>query len=391
MRVDARAIDDVAPCRMLAVDRRRERRDRVLLRRAALGQRLTAVQHRLELLREEIVGRVGFEVERDHRAFEHGAARRRAVEQQAIAVDGDRLFPDVSKLRDQCRVAGVLLRRPQAARERLDVAHGSRREFPVVVNGKLDRGRLRMVPRRTERLHQHGLPQSAQAPAIECRHDTRDVVLARLEPARTDQPRDVALLKLLHLGSESGFVRFALLRHGLCVRPQPRFGEIGQLGRGLLRGERNGRQRTPRLQHRRTHQCAFHHDERKPRPQMVVGVRLRRCEQPREIGRIEVDDREIVGLEVGDVRLGIGADHEPRIDADDVGRPVEREVHIARDRGNGIAILLRLQRKTDAYLRTRRERGSGRIGVAVRARKSAPRPGHESIRDAHATSASSAT
>ena len=147
------------------------------------------------------------------------------------------------------------------------------------------------------------------------------------------------------------------------MRPQRRFREVGQLRLHLRCGQADRRQRPAGAQRGRRDLRALDDDEHEPRAQMAGGVGARRREQPRKVGRIEVDDREVVGLEVGDVRPRVGAHDQALIDADHVGRAVEREVDVAGHGGGRVAVLLGLQRQADRDARPRRERAARGIGV----------------------------
>ena len=75
--------------------------------------------------------------------------------------------------------------------------------------------------------------------------------------------------------------------------------------------------------------AAVHHDQHQPGPQRLVGVGPGGREHPRKIGWIKINNREVVGLEVGDSGLGVGAHHQAWVDADHVARCVKREVNVA--------------------------------------------------------------
>ena len=69
------------------------------------------------------------------------------------------------------------------------------------------------------------------------------------------------------------------------------------------------------------------HHQRDPRPQpQLVAGRRGRCVPPREVLVVEVDRRQVVRLEVGDPVARLSPDHDPAVDADQVARPVERDV-----------------------------------------------------------------
>ena len=137
---------------------------------------------------------------------------------------------------------------------------------------------------------------------------------------------------------------------------------------------------------------AVDHHQHQPGAQMIARSAIAGRQQPGKIRRVEIDDRQIIRLEVGDVGLGVGAHHQARVDADDVARPVQAQVDVARYGGCRVAVLLGLQGQADGDLGLRLQRGVGAVRVLVRARKSAPCPGHETIGNAHAVnSAISAT
>ena len=75
----------------------------------------------------------------------------RAVEQQVIAVDPDVALADLPQLLQQHRVAAVLRRRAQPARQRLDVAHRAGGERPRKVDRQFDVVRRLLRPRRLQR------------------------------------------------------------------------------------------------------------------------------------------------------------------------------------------------------------------------------------------------
>ena len=392
---DLVVIDRVPLGRIFAIDRRRECRHGVRLGRALIGQILPAVEHGLQILRVQgmRVRCIGLEIQRHHRTFEHGLVRCHTVEQEMIAVDCHRADADVLQLAEQGLIAGIARRRSEPPRQGFDIAHRASRELPVKVHGQFGVCRLRMIPGRRQGRILQGLAQAPQASRIERRHHAGNVVVARFQAARADQARDVALGILLEFGGQIrallGEVRGTLAscrdrRHCLRVCPQPGFIEVGQFACRLCSGQRNRGQRLAGLD---AGQCARHraidHHQHQPGAQMLIRIGFRWCQQPGKIRRIEINDRQIVRLEIGGVGFGIGAHHQALIDADDVARPVQGQVQIARHRGCGVAILLGLQGEADGHLGAHCKRGVGGVIVLVRACEASAGPGGEAVGDAH--------
>ena len=236
-----RGVHGVTLGRMLAVDRRTQRRHIVGQLGAGGARRLTAVEHRLQPAGKRGVGRRRLEVERDHRAFEDRLVRLFAVEQEMVGVHRDILFADAFQAGDERVIARVLLRRPETPRQHFDVADRTGRELPVKVDGQFDGAAV--APGRAEIGGGERLAEAAEPSAFGGGHHAGDVVVTRLEPARAHQPRDVARRLRLQLLRQSRLRRVrddaarrdfgvgsADLRDRLRMRPQPRLVEVRQLG-----------------------------------------------------------------------------------------------------------------------------------------------------------------
>ena len=175
------------------------------------------------------------------------------------------------------------------------------------------------------------------------------------------------------------------------MRPQPRLAEIRQLGGTARRRDSIDGSGCPGFNAggariARSITTSTSHGRRRLLASACAGV-----SSHGKSGGSKSIDRQVVRLEVGDVRLRLGADDEARVDADDVGGPVEREVDIAGHRGRGVAVLLGLQRQPDCDTRTRRQRRRRRHRDCDARAPGRGAPRDEAIGDAHAISASSTT
>ncbi len=202
--VDHLRVDGVPLGGKFAVDGRCQRRHLVAVlgdisRRHAIG---SAVQDARQSGRHGArrVGQHRIEFPRHHRTFEHGLVRRRTVEQKMIAVDERIAQSDVAEFVEKRLVAGELLRRAQAPRQRFDVAHRPGREGPRVIDRQFDVAPLGQRPRDAERGVGHRLAESTLATAFGCRNHAGHIGGFGLEPPRTDQARNIRRWRPLHLG-----------------------------------------------------------------------------------------------------------------------------------------------------------------------------------------------
>ena len=177
------------------------------------------------------------------------------------------------------------------------------------------------------------LAKPAQTSAVGGGHHAGDVVLAGLQAPRADQSRDIAFGVRIQLAGQGRAIGRCHLRHCLRMRPQPGLVQIRQLDRGVgaVLSAIDGSGRPP-IRTGRRRLGALDHDQHQPGPQVIGAVGVRRREQPGKVGRVEIDDRQVVRLEVRDVGLRIGADHQPGVDSDDVGGTVERRNRRCRTR-----------------------------------------------------------
>ena len=223
--------------------------------------------------------------------------------------------------------------RLQATRQRLEVARRAGGELPVEVDRQPHVAGRRRLPRGPERGVRRRRPaEAAQHAGVEGRHETRGVALVR---ARAGAARRCATRSSTGWPrSSAGEVDGAGLASAPARAPRPttRRGRAARVRRPP-RARRMHRQRAPGLDARRVDQRQVDDDQHAPRAEPVVRAARRRREQPREVGRVELDEWEVVGLDVGAAGTRIGADDEARVDADDVARPVQRQVE-ARARGS---------------------------------------------------------
>ena len=110
------------------------------------------------------------------------------------------------------------------------------------------------------------------------------------------------------------------------MRPRPRLAEVRQFGGNVGRLDANrGQQRA--LGHARQPGLGdVEYNQHEPRTQSAVTLRLGGRQHPYEFGRIEVDDRKVVRLEVARLRLRIGAHDEAGVDADHIARAVQAQL-----------------------------------------------------------------
>ena len=170
----------------------------------------------------------------------------------------------------------------------------------------------------------------------------------------------------------------ARLLEDLPVGPRPRVGEVGQLAAGVGRRRRSSSTGSgaPGCSETVTPVGLLDDDEHAPRAQPVA-VAFAGREHPREVGRVEVDRHEVVGLEVGGAGGGIGAQHDAAVDAGDVTRSVQRHRRRRRARRRR-----RVARRTSAAPAAR---ASGPSGVVDAVGEPAPRPRQEAVRPARVT------
>ena len=278
------AFDGVTFRRVLAVDRRASV-GTCVGRRGAVGHASsTAVQHLLQLARIAAAGAAGLEAERHHRAFEHGLTRCQAVEQQMIAVDEHR----------SARRCDAAARATPYRRRIAPVCAGGVRASRCRRPGRSRRSssgrpavrclRRPQRPRGAECVARHGLAEPAQTPAVGRRYDAGDIVGARLETSRTDEPRDVALGRALHLGRQ-GLRRARARRIDCdtaceCAHSHDSSRSGSSVATSLRSGDRG--QRPARAKRRRLDLCTLDNHEHEPRAQVAVRVRVCRRQQPRE-------------------------------------------------------------------------------------------------------------
>ncbi len=203
--------------------------------------------------------------------------------------------------------------RRELAHQRLEVpgVAGAEGE-PVVDRQPQGRGRLRGPGRIGGVQAAHVRAEAGLAADLESGDEERRVGGLGVEPPRAQ-----------HTGDGRGRIRRdrgaeVTVPADLGVRPVPRVTE------GLQRRHRLNVDHRERVGHdiRRGELPVLQRDEGDEGPQ-PVGVGQRRGEQPREVGVVELDAREVVRFEVHRPVAGLGPDHMPGIDADHVARPVQ--------------------------------------------------------------------
>ena len=160
------------------------------------------------------------------------------------------------------------------------------------------------------------------APRLERRHDAGEVARLRLEPPRADEPREVAVgLRGEELLDRLGGVQLDDLR----VRPRPRLGEVGQLGRRARRAAaaaaRGSSAATTSSLGRTT--TSTSHGRSRPFVPAAAGVKSHG-----KSGDVELDAGEVVRLEVGRACERVGAEDGARVDPDDVAGAVDAQRHV---------------------------------------------------------------
>ena len=107
------------------------------------------------------------------------------------------------------------------------------------------------------------------------------------------------------------------------MRPIPRIGQVGQRGR---REHLDGRKRIGRPGSAAVNSPSCERDQDQPWPELVSVGRSGR-EEPGKIGGVELDPAQVIRLEVGGGIARLGADDVPRVDADNIARPVQLDIH----------------------------------------------------------------
>ena len=228
--------------------------------------------------------------------------------------------------------------RPQRAHEGGEISPGAGAEFPVVVHRQHHLSRHRCQrPCRCERCRSDEIgvldrnPETRLAAELESGHHARHVIRVRDQHARAYQSRQLEVGRSIQ---RRAHIRFGAVRAGgLRMHPGPAVLEVGQLVPwfGRRRELQGGQRRIDRAAERHAVLFAYHH-QAEPWAQLRVGVGTGGCEQPWEIGAIELDARKIGGLEIGAAGTRIGAHDLIAIDADDVGWTAQAHRHRQRGR-----------------------------------------------------------
>ena len=229
-----------------------------------------------------------------------------------------------------------------------EVAVGRRAELPSVVDRQPDRAVL-LGPGRAEPAVV--APEAGLPPGLGGRHQARDVVGVLGQDPRGDQAGDVD--RRVRRG-EPGAER-RRTAEGLSVRPRP-----GRVERRQARGVDRHDRLQPGLHRLPADLVTLEHDEGEPR---LHGV-LRRlgAERPGQLRPVELDVRVERLLGVGAAGRRVATDDLAGVDAQDVARPVERDVLA----GRVLAALVVLDRHGD------RGRGPQRLRPGSASRRTAP-------------------
>ena len=164
------------------------------------------------------------------------------------------------------------------------------------------------------------------------------------------------------------------------MRPRPRLGEVGQFDLGVGSAEAEDGERLRRGVVLDAVALLDAH-EHQPRAQTItVGRRLCRRQQPREVRSDQLDEREVVGLDVGGAVGRHHPHHLPRVEPDHVAGTDQWQRHVG---GSGDAT--RVGEVDGRLERTAQRERAGGIGVRASdaAGHPAPQPRQEAWR-AHA-------
>ena len=142
------------------------------------------------------------------------------------------------------------------------------------------------------------------------------------------------------------------------MRPGPGFGEVGELLCGLRVRVQIEHLQPARRRRRRAHdaRALCDDDQDEPWPQALVRRCRGRGEEPRQVGPVELDRYEVVGLGIGRARRGVGADDLAGVEARDVAGPEQCDLLVDAQR------VARLARDVDRHA----EGGAPRRAVAQR-------------------------
>ena len=218
--------------------------------------------------------------------------------------------------------AGAGLVRLEPPRERLEVALRAGLELPVVVDGQLDR-----VRRRPGRLQIRGLRACRRGLAPRRRRTRgrgRRSSAASGSSRRGQTRRDTLRFGWSGERRRDGF-------RGACRRPRR---AAGRAPRPRSRRGRAARSAAPDSIVRcgrtaplgtvtETPGPVAHDDEDEPRPQVAGARHSGRREEPRQLGLVEVDRRQVVRLDVRRAWARDRAHDHGRVEADHVARAVE--------------------------------------------------------------------
>ena len=274
----------------------------------------------------------------------------------------------------------VELARLQPADEGLEVATAAGAERPREVHGELEPARGRRGPRGGGAVGPRIATEPREPSGFERGNHVGPVRRERPEPAGAEQAghdaRGVGDQRRHDVGAGGDAVG------DLHVRPRPALLRRRQRFRGV--GHHDHRESPGRLLGQRG-LFVGEDDEGQPRQQPPVRGRHRRV-APRKVGRVELDRREVVRLDVGRARGRVGADDLVGVEPDDVGGPVELDG--GRGGATGVAVDLDLDREgaPDGH-RSRRERRRADSGAQVREeRVDRDLVGHPGTSDAGTTS-----